>query len=247
MAANCGMEIAKLYCGGPIVHSKVVAVALVVLMAEIAVATPFWVSYEANDFPENEGWTRIIDGDGPAVRTLHDGVLTIDGRRSTQISDSYRMERPLNPGPGEQFVVQWRLRVDEVIGNPNYLYDPGLGFASDDFWDLDFHFGVNQLRSVHEDVVISFEPGVFHSFEVRSPDMRTYELQIDGSLVYTGELSMFAIAHSRITWGDFTRGSASLADWDYFRFGVVPEPETATLLLALVCIAQALRLTRRIL
>jgi hypothetical protein len=41
------------------------------------------------------------------------------------------------------------------------------------------------------------------------------------------------------------RGSASLVDWDYFRFGVVPEASTGVLLLALLCGTQALKQTGR--
>jgi len=218
---------------------------LVCALGGPARAAPYWVSYEGNDFPENEGWTRVIEGDGPANRTLKDGVLTIDSLRNTQIADGYRMERLLNPDVGEEFVMQWRLRVNEVVGNPLFLYDPGLGLIADDGWDLAFNIGVDGLRSVHENVVIPFEEGVFHVFELRSPDMRTYELQIDSTVVYRGEFSPFAVRRSRITWGDFVRGAASNADWDYFRFGVVPEPGTCTLLVALLCVARIMNSTRR--
>jgi len=147
---------------------------LVYALGGPARAAPFWVAYEGNDFPENEGWTRVIEGDGPANRTLKDGVLTIDSLRNTQIADGYRMERLLNPDAGEEFVMQWRLRVNEVIGNPLALRDPGVGVFSDDTWGLTFHFGIDSVRSVLEDVVIPFDPGVFHQFEVRSSDMRLH-------------------------------------------------------------------------
>ena len=36
--------------------------------------------------------------------------MTLDGMSSIEITDGYRMQRSVNPAPGEQFVVQWRLR-----------------------------------------------------------------------------------------------------------------------------------------
>ena len=204
-------------------------------------AEPYWYAWEGDDYPENEGWERIVNGPQPAERTLADGIMTMDGLADRQIDDYYRMERLLDPGPGEEFVMQWRLRADEVTGSPLTRYDPGIGVFSDDDWELLLVFGVDFIRSFHEDVNIPFEAGSFHSFEVRSSDMHTYALWIDGAIVYTGSFWEPSFRQSRIEWGDYSRGAASLADWDYFRFGVVPEPGTCTSLLALACAAHTLR------
>ena len=209
-----------------------------------ATAAPYWVAWEGNDFPENEGWERIINGPQPAERTLADGIMTMDGLADLQIDDYYRMDRPLDPEPGEEFVMRWRLRVDAVIGSPLTRKDPGIGVSSDEDWQLLLVFGVDFIRSFHEDVVLPFEAGAFHEFEVRSSDMQAYVLWIDGENVYTGSFWEPSFRQSRIEWGDYTRGAASLADWDYFRFGVVPEPRTFTLLLALACAAHTLRRQR---
>lgn len=207
------------------------------LVANIAAplhAEQYWLAWEGNDYPENEGWERRINGVGPAVRTLGDGIMSIDGRADRQIDDYYRMDRSLNPEPGELFVMQWRLRVNEVIGHPLGLYDPGVGLFSDDDNELTFVLGVDFIRSYHEDgAIIPIEPFVFHEFEVRSFDMQTYELRIDGTTARTGEFWKPNFRRSGVDWGDYTRGSASLTDWDYFRFGVVPEPSSLALILAL--------------
>lgn len=136
--------------------------------------------------------------------------------------------------------MQWRLRVNEVVGHPLYLFDPGLGLVADDGWDLDFHIGVNKLRSVHESIEIPFEPLIFHTFELRSLDMRTYQLMIDEAVAYSGVFSSFAVARSRVTWGDVGLGSASHTDWDYVRFGVVPEPASGLMLFGTLISARAL-------
>jgi hypothetical protein len=197
-----------------------------------ATADPYWVAWEGNDFPENEGWERIVNGPQPAERTLADGIMTMDGLADTQIDDYYRMDRPLDPELGEEFVMQWRLRVDEIIGHPLGLWDPGLSLFSDDDWALTFVLGTDFIRCCYEDVDLPFEPGAFHVFEVRSWDMRTYQLRMDQVLMHIGTFWEPSFESSRIQWGDYTRGSASLVDWDYFRFGVVPEPNTGLLLSA---------------
>ena len=71
---------------------------------------------------------------------------------------------------------------------------------------------------------------------MRSTDMRTYELYIDGTLEVEGEYfeGLFSPCFG---FGD-NASSASLAAWDYFRFGVVPEPATCltvTTLLLIPC------------
>lgn len=209
-----------------------------------ATANPFWVSYEGDDYPENQGWTRIIEGDGPANRSLADGVLTIDSLWSTQVSDFYRIDRPVNPGSGEVFVSQWRVRVNTVVGNTSY--DPGLAFFSDDTWGLGFLLGHGGLWGNFEhQLFIPYEPDVFHAFELRSRDMRTYELFMDGALAHVGMFWEPAVTGPYVAWGDATRGSASDADWDYFRFGVIPEPASILLTSAMACAMRRSLFTRR--
>jgi hypothetical protein len=93
----------------------VVVAALVLGVPSAALADQYWITYEGNDYPENEGWDRHAYGGG-AERYLQDGVLILDGRASPDISDFYRWNLPSDPGPGEYFVAQWRMRVDEVTG-----------------------------------------------------------------------------------------------------------------------------------
>jgi len=204
-------------------------------------AEQYWVAWEGNDYPENEGWERIVDGPGPATRSINDGVMTLDGRWDRQVDDYYRMDRTLDPNMGESFVLQWRVRVVEVIGNPLGLYDPGVGVFSDSGNELTFVLGVDFIRSYHEEgTTVPIEPGVFHTFDVLSPDMRTYELRIDGAIAYHG-VFWDQFRQSGIDWGDYTRGSASLTEWDYFRFGVVPEPSCNRLVACLLCLSPIMR------
>ena len=95
---------------------------------------------------------------------------------------------------------------------------------------MTFVFAEGYVTSTYEpNKSAEFEPGVFHDFEMYSSDMRSYELHIDGALAIEGVFheSLFPAGAG---FGDLTSG-LSLAEWDYFRFGVVPEPACASLLL----------------
>ena len=199
--------------------------ALVVLCtstaAPRALAEPYWIAYEGDDFPENEGWVRSTVGT-PPERWLEDGSLFIDSRAHLLASDNYTVyfDGGLDPEPGEMFVMRWRLNVHEVAP----WEDPGVYVVSDDLWTVLFVFGDGYVSSTHEyNVTADFEPGVFHEFELRSDDMRSYELHIDGNLALEGAF-FEGFFSSCAGWGDVVRGGVSLAEWDYLRFGVVPEP-----------------------
>lgn len=207
-------------------------VCLILALTSTSAATPYWVAWEGNDYPENEGWERRhYRPDGPmADRSLSDGVMTLDGRASTEIQDFYRPQQSINPGAGEEFVVQWKLRVEEVVGFPHFLYDPGFSILSDDAWMVSFVIGVDGAFSILDARTYPYLGGQFRAWELRSPDMRTYSVSVDGQVIGTGSFVLISIRASEVAWGDFTYGSASLSQWDYFRFGVVPEPATGALL-----------------
>jgi hypothetical protein len=209
-----------------------------------ALAEQYWIAYEGDDFPENEGWTRVycdsngVPGQGGAVRTIEDGALVLDSLESVMIVDFYEVTRAMDPDAGEVFVMGWRARFDEVFGN-----DPGVGVFSDEYRAAAFSFSETGLQSVFEPgAAVSFAGGEFHSFELRSADMLAYELFVDGLPALSGEFTDVFQA-SRVSWGDGTQGGRSLARWDYFRFGVVPEPGMLWML-ALGCAMTALRATR---
>lgn len=215
-------------------------------LSGVSRAEQYWVAWEGNDYPENEGWTRRHYGDDgpPAIRSLADGVMTLDGLASIEIIDAYRINRPLDPEPGEVFVAQWGLRVNEV--SSIYPYDPGFELTSDDAWLVSLVFGVNEAHSILEQDYFAIEGAGFHAWEFRSADMRSYVLSMDGSVVFTGTLIESSARQPRIIWGDDVAGASSHSDWDYFRFGVVPDPGACISLLALLCAARALHCTRRI-
>ena len=193
----------------------------------LAQADQYWIAYEGNDFPENEGWVRSTVGT-PPDRWLEDGSLFIDSRADLHTTDNYTIyfDEGLDPEPGETFLMRWRLLVHEAFP----WEDPGVYVISDELWAVAFIFAEGHVLSTHEaNVFAYFEPGVFHEFELRSADMRAYELYIDSALAIEGAFSE-SFFSACAGFGDNVRGGASLAQWDYFRFGVVPEPRSAMLL-----------------
>jgi hypothetical protein len=194
------------------------------LLGGIGKADTYWIAWEGNDpndWPENSGWTRCYRAPG-ANRTLENGVLTYDSN-DPQIYDYYERFRPqaLDPTPGTVFFLEWRLLVQSVTE----WTDPGVSLQSDEAWSLGFTFGVDFIDSAHEYVTIPFAPGLPHSYAIISAGMRSYKLYIDGALAWEGWFAKRFVT-SRVAWGDSVQGVASVHQWDYVRFGVVPATET---------------------
>jgi hypothetical protein len=190
-----------------------------VWMAASAGATPFWVAWEGETYPENEGWSRLVHNGGDE-RWFESGAMVLSGDPNKV--DGYGMQVPLELEVGEQFVACWRVRVDSVTA----LWDPVV--------EVDFHYGSvilaysrGEIYSVMEQASIPFEPGVFHEYWLTSDDMREYELGVDGVLAYTGRFVGYN-PDSGFGWGDATY-SGSVSAWDRVAFGVVPEPATSLL------------------
>jgi hypothetical protein len=192
--------------------------------ALVAHADLYWFTYDGNDFPENEGWIRHFT-DPPAQRWLEDGSLFVDSRADFLIDDTYRVVPPggYDPDPGETFVMQWRLLVHE---SSNFC--GGVTFTSDQQHAVTFLFDEHRLLSSYESAYVELQPGVFHDFEMRSSDLLTYDLYVDGSLSLSGTFfqSLFAPG---LGFGDLTSNGA-LVEWDYVNVGVVPEPPTSLLI-----------------
>jgi len=207
--------------------------ALGALVAQ-AGAEQYWISYEGNDFPENEGWLRHTT-DPPPVRWLEDGSFFMDSRADPHTTDSYasNYDGGFDPALGETFIMRWGLTVIESQGRAS-----SVEFTSDDRWAVHLDFDGNSLRSLYEPTVyVEFEAYVYHEYEMRSRNMRNYELYVDGDLVVEGVFFQ-SFFPSGIGFGDLIHGGASLAAWDYFRFGVIPEPTAwmmAVILLPLSC------------
>lgn len=213
------------YREGSIVTTRLFALTLLLAACGTeAIASPYWVAYEGDDFPENVGWTRYNFGVGPAERSITDGVFTIDSRASFQISDFYQIDRQLNPSPGEHFIAEWRLRI--LSNEPATIGDAGVVIARDGEGTLAFQIGVDRITSSRENWSHPIDPLIFHTYRLESADMVQYQLWIDSSPVHTGTWDLNSLNASFFNFGDGVRGARSLQEWDFVRFGVVPEPNS---------------------
>ena len=245
----------KLVCG----HSTekgmcrvCVCVALAWLAGASALGTPYWVSWNATmGYPEANGWSRNWGNwqgqyQGPgAYRSISGGTLTYDSRYDSGVFDISELERAMDPGPGETFVLEWRVFVEEDY---SYHGDAGIGFGSDRAMLLGFKIRPGEIRSGFENgVTLQIAPGVFHEYRVTSTDMLTYRLYIDGELGRVGSFWQ-GVTESYIAWGDGTQDfvGGALHHWDYLRFGVVPEPSALALTGAVIACLGGAGLRRKV-
>jgi hypothetical protein len=199
-----------------------VVAALGALVAQ-AGAEQYWIAYEGNDFPENEGWRRNINAAGGANRWIEDGALVIDSLHNAAIIDDYVIDGISDPGPGELFVAEWRVLSEEML----FWYDAGVTIARSAVpGDVFIVYGVDEILVWREWEHIPIAPGEWHAYRVESEDMVEYSLSLDEEEVFTGLFEDQSFLQSFVGWGDLANGAASLTRWDYVRFGVVPEPHS---------------------
>jgi hypothetical protein len=215
---------------------RVIALAAVLTSGAHAVGEPFWIEYDAScgQFPEEVGWDRLVMGGGDQ-RSLDGGVLALDSSASPSIIDTYGVSHPVDLGPGESFVLEWRLRVDEVHGAAHPPVKPGITVGFNGYGAATLEYSESSLYSIDEFTWIDFDPYVFHDYSLTTSDLLTYTLSIDGSVAHTGPL-MTPCFNSAVGWGDASTGATSVSAWDYVRFGVIPEPSGALLIIS-ACLA----------
>jgi hypothetical protein len=169
------------------------------------------------------------------VRTLENGVLTLDGLTSPGGEYDFLYAQPsagIQLAPGEVFVAEWRLRVGEIEGYP---WDPEIVFVANDRWGVSFTFSTDRLRGGYEiNWLVLFTSGQWHSFSFWSDDLRTYTLAMDGEVVRNGVWKL-AFAGPWAAWGDSGAQDSSSCEWDYVRVGIIPETG-GSLILALCAV-----------
>lgn len=206
-----------------------IAVVLLVSSTISARADQYWIAYEGNDFPENEGWTRGFSAGG-ANRYIEDGALVIDSLASTDVYDDYQWVGLTNPEAGETFVMQWRSLVEQQTT----WFDASITLArSGPPGDLTVLLGPDTVLMLDQWTEFQITPGLWHEYHLQSADMENFSLSVDGDLAISGTFQTPSILSAFVSFGDSWVGSASLSRWDYFRFGVVPEPPS-DLLIAVV-------------
>lgn len=202
----------------------------------------WWYAYEADGtYPEEEGWARSVMGGG-AQRWLENGAFVLDSTATTGILDIYAKGMPSLPDPNDAthaFACEWRLRVDTIVG----FWNPTFFLLFEGYGDILLAYDIDRIFSLDEgEYIADFEAGVFHNYRLVTSDMVSYALAIDGTLVYTGEVSPWAPS-SVVQFGDSSTTLGSLSRWDYVRYGVSAVPEPGSILL---CVAAVLGVPNRL-
>lgn len=196
-------------------------VLIVATLGGPALAAPFTAAYEGNDFPENEGWRRRTTGGG-AERSIEDGQLVLDGRADVEIADYYtRGDYSINLEQGESFFAEWRLTLQDQVGQAG---DPTIVITTDAGGWLGINIAPGDILFTFTEEQISFDFNRTTTFRVESSNLENYDLFADGVLIHSSVFRQLILSGPRVLWGDGVVGASSLSRWDYFRFGVVPEP-----------------------
>lgn len=177
------------------------------------------IEYTAEGFPESQGpWARGI-AYGGGVRTLKDGIFTLDTLANVQISDYYRVSLPVgaDPGPGELLELDWVLHVEKTIG-PSGAH---LAVTGDYGRVISFRHGTDRVTSPIFDPTLDLfvEPGRFHAYRMQTADMLTYYLWVDNVLSHVGQMWQGGPGFY-VAWGEGGSAEAGLSHWDYLACGV---------------------------
>ena len=220
--------------------ASIAVVLLGVVSAASARAETYWLHYEGNDFPENHGWTQIRHVPY-ADRWIEDGVFVLDASADPHTCEWYEyytddalwpMPDVAVPDPPSYFFLQWRMKVDDYSGSA--WGGPVMGVFSHDGWGAAFFVTDDTIRYAYDPGLIApIEPNEFHEFEMRSPDMRTFELYIDDALAFEGTWYDSQLSN-KVGWGDDTTGASSISRWDYVRMGIAPEPNSLFMMVLLL-------------
>ncbi len=172
--------------------------------------------------PDPEDW---------AIRYIEDGVFVDDCLGHSPSYDGYRIDRPLSPGAGERFIAEWRLWVD---ARTEY-YSVSVAIAAENPpRGISFQFGADGMRVSGIQAIIPLAEDQWHVVRFESDDLFSYDLFVDETWVYAGELNQLLL-ESYVAFGNGGTNSRQLSKWDYFRFGVVPEPNGWWTSVVLVC------------
>ena len=193
------------------------------------------VSYDGNVFPEetNDSWVRL-EQLFPAERWLEDGWLVqapvlLPCPPDCTTRDSYRRELDDQAG-----ISSWFLEWVMVTNGPQAFgaVAPAVVAAAGTSGVL-YHFTIAKDRMSFNRgaqfpiVFTDIEDGIPHRYRVElqnTPLPRTYLFTIDGEVADAGLAeSFYPTADSFITFRATAAIEDSVTQWDYVRFGRIPE------------------------
>jgi hypothetical protein len=135
---------------------RILAVLAAGLWACLVQAEQFWCTYDAScgQYPEDVGWDRLTHAGGDE-RSFQDGSLVLDGLSSPYLVDDYGIQRPIELAADETLVMEWRLRVDEVVG----VADPVMDVWSEGHGSVTLWYAESAVYSVYDGAWTPFTSG----------------------------------------------------------------------------------------
>ena len=193
-----------------------------------SVAHAHVVNYEANAFPESDGWERIafqaID------RFLQGGWFVHFVDYANEI-DAYRKPLADFAGVGA-FFIEWRVESDapasilDASGVPVALVAGGStgGFYHTTITDS----RVQLFRDTSIPLIfVDIEAGVAHVYRLELVGNASYCWYIDGRIVDSGDpQGSYPNPDSSIIWATRRQMYNSTTRWDYVRYGTIPQDAT---------------------
>ena len=198
-----------------------------VVVALLSGAEPKIGTYEADSFPENEGWERV--GSGRADRAIADGCF-VQAIRIEGALDAY--QKPLNSfADAHAFFIEWRGHTDA----PSFILD-GSGVpvvvSASGTSGTNYHTTVTDSRvQFFRDtsiplVFVDVDPGVPHTYRLELHGIAWFTWYIDGEVVDTGKPEgTYPTSDSMIIWGSrhyVQELPAQTTRWHYIRYGLIP-------------------------
>lgn len=188
--------------------------------------------YDGNALPEEVGWIAFPHGT-PEIK-LEKGIYiqTFDAP-GDQIF-YHRSIAEFSDAPS--FFAEWRVQTDVPASSLDTLQTrASLVLFGNTGVSYHFRFTDFEALFTRSDLSLLFvpiTPGVLHTYRIELPDDDTYRFLVDGILVDSGaQPGAFPTVASEIAWGGRFFAPSHTVQWDYIRYGVIPEPATATLLL----------------
>ena len=216
------------------------------LLVSPARGDPFFLRYDADNFPEKAGWERYTyDPEGGLIRTVEDGIFTIDSRRSAYTADFYHRHVPaIELNLGEELRLEWRMRTletDTTWKRTDVVV--GIGNLEEEFVEIYLapdYVAVNEDGIEWPEHVYEFGQDQWHTFLFTSTDMQEFDLFVDGDFAFHGQFTRhWLLGPNRVSFGDVVTGRTSLSEWDYVQVSVLPEAASGTLALASLAMAFA--------
>ncbi len=187
------------------------------------------VVYEGEVFPEELEWERV--GTFDADRALVDGWLVIDVDLGVWApppggeQDLYKRDIP--EFAAQSFFVEWRVKTDAPREEISGVGGSSLVIAGGVATNYHTTIASDQARFIVDGEVwwVDIEPHVPHVFRVEFLGDEWFSWSIDGVELVAGdpEADIFSGA-PLIQWGSKMWNTPSINEWDYVRYGTIPEP-----------------------